>query len=179
VPEQRISSHILFACRAQECETEGKRSQAESVFADLEAGAVFEDLARKHSDDRGTREAGGRFEAWISKGETGVAKNYVKGIYSVEQAGEVTLVQTEFGYHIIRLDEVKEAHHLPFNDVKQKIVTELESAYKKQSLISYVNGYGISEGVAINGEAMEKIFRQYQDQPSEAKEEKKDQSEPE
>jgi parvulin-like peptidyl-prolyl isomerase len=187
VPEQRISSHILFACSAQECETEGKGLLAESVLAELKAGAVFEDLARSHSDDRGTREAGGRFEKWISEDEAGVAKNFVKGLYSIEQARETTLVKTEFGYHIIRLDEVKEAHHLPFKDVKQKIVTELESAYKKQSLISYVNGYQISENVVIDGKAMEKIFRQYQDQPTEVKEKKKgkkkeskkDESEPE
>ncbi|MEH6590830.1 MAG: peptidylprolyl isomerase [Halioglobus sp.] len=162
VEEQRLSSHILFRCAPPTCNADEKRVEVDEILASLEAGASFEDMVQKYSDDSGTKVNNGRFDHWVARDDKAVAQQYVMALHRVESVGGYTpVVITQFGYHIIRLDEIKESHYRPFEEVQPTMEAELVKEFKKRSLIAYVNSYGITDKVFINGQAMEQIFDKY------------------
>ena len=100
-----------------------KEDQAKAIIASLKKGAKFEDIAKKQSKDPGSGANGGDLD-WAS------ASNYVKE-FSEALTGLAkgktteTPVKTQFGYHIIRLDDVRDAQLPKFDDVKPQIAQQL------------------------------------------------------
>ena len=101
-----------------------KEDEAKSILAQLKKGAKFDALAKKHSKDAGSAANGGDLD-WAN------ANSYVK---EFSQAlvkmgkGQVSTepVKTEFGYHIIRLEDVRDAQFPSFEQVKPQIAAELQ-----------------------------------------------------
>ena len=98
------------------------KEQAESIIANLKKGAKFEDIAKKQSKDPGSGANGGDLD-WAAPG------NYVKEFSDAMIAlkkGEISApVQSQFGFHIIRLDDVREAQLPALADVKTQIVQQM------------------------------------------------------
>ena len=97
--------------------------QAKAVYASLKKGAKFEDLAKKMSKDPGSGANGGDLD-WAAAG------NFVKEFSDAMVAlnkGETTptAVKSQFGFHIIRLDDVREAQLPKLEDVKPQIVQQM------------------------------------------------------
>jgi peptidyl-prolyl cis-trans isomerase C len=99
------------------------KEQAEAVLAALKKGGKFEDIAKKQSKDPGSGANGGDLD-WASPG------NYVKEFSDAMVAlkkGDVSgVVQSQFGFHIIRLDDVREAQLPKLEDVKPQIAQQLQ-----------------------------------------------------
>jgi peptidyl-prolyl cis-trans isomerase C len=99
------------------------KEQAEAILASLKKGGKFEDIAKKQSKDPGSGANGGDLD-WASPG------NYVKEFSDAMVAlkkGEVSgVVQSQFGFHIIRLDDVREAQLPKLEDVKPQIAQQLQ-----------------------------------------------------
>ena len=100
-----------------------KEAQAKAIIASIKKGAKFEDIAKKQSKDPGSGAKGGDLD-WANAG------NYVKEFSDAMTAltkGKLTEtpVQSQFGYHIIRLDDVRDAQLPKLEDVKQQIVQQL------------------------------------------------------
>jgi len=97
-------------------------AQAEVILASLKKGGKFEDIAKKQSKDPGSGANGGDLD-WAAPG------NYVKEFSEAMVAlkkGEVSApVQSQFGFHIIRLDDVREAQLPKLEDVKPQIVQQM------------------------------------------------------
>lgn len=103
-----------------------KEDLAKSLIAQLKKGAKFEDLAKKNSKDPGSGANGGDLD-WAPAG------NYVKEFSDAMVAltkGKVTdaPVKSQFGYHIIRLDDVRDAQLPKLEDVKPQIAQQLQQA---------------------------------------------------
>jgi len=101
-----------------------KEEQAKALIAQLKKGAKFEDLAKKNSKDPGSGANGGDLD-WAN------ASSYVKEFSDALTAlskGKLTdtPVKTQFGYHIIRLDDVREAQLPKYEDVKPQIAQQLQ-----------------------------------------------------
>ena len=98
------------------------KEQAEAILASLKKGGKFEDLAKKQSKDPGSGANGGDLD-WAAPG------NYVKEFSDAMVAlnkGQVSgPVQSQFGFHIIRLDDVREAQLPTLEDVKPQIVQQM------------------------------------------------------
>jgi peptidyl-prolyl cis-trans isomerase C len=98
------------------------KEQAEAVLAALKKGGKFEDIAKKQSKDPGSGANGGDLD-WAAAG------NYVKEFSDAMVAlnkGQVSgPVQSQFGFHIIRLDDVREAQLPTLEDVKPQIVQQM------------------------------------------------------
>ena len=98
------------------------KEQAEAVLASLKKGGKFEDLAKKQSKDPGSGANGGDLD-WAAPG------NYVKEFSDAMVAlnkGQVSgPVQSQFGFHIIRLDDLREAQLPTLEDVKPQIVQQM------------------------------------------------------
>jgi peptidyl-prolyl cis-trans isomerase C len=105
--------------------------QAKAIMAQLKKGAKFEDLAKKSSKDPGSGAKGGDLD-WAP------ASNYVAEFaQALTQLtkGKMTdtPVKSQFGYHIIRLDDVRDAQLPKFEDVKPQIAQQLQ----QQKLAKY------------------------------------------
>ena len=101
-----------------------KEDQAKALIAQLKKGAKFEDLAKKNSKDPGSGANGGDLD-WAN------ASSYVKEFSDALTAlskGKLTdtPVKTQFGYHIIRLDDVRDAQLPKYEDVKPQIAQQLQ-----------------------------------------------------
>ena len=100
-----------------------KEDQAKAIIARLKKGAKFEDIAKKESKDPGSGSKGGDLD-WANP------SNYVKE-FSDALVGlskgkfTETPVKTQFGYHIIRLDDVRDMQLPKFEDVKPQIAQQL------------------------------------------------------
>ncbi len=95
-------------------------ADAKAILAQLKAGAKFEDLAQKNSKDPGSAENGGDLD-WANPG------NYVPEFSQALiklQKGQTTdvPVKSQFGWHIIKLEDVRETQFPAFDEVKGQIV---------------------------------------------------------
>lgn len=100
-----------------------KEEQAKSIIASLKKGAKFEELAKKQSKDPGSGANGGDLD-WAAPG------NYVKEFSDamVKLAkGKITdtPVKSQFGFHVIRLDDVRDAKFPSLEEVKPQISQQL------------------------------------------------------
>jgi len=97
--------------------------QAKALIAELEKGAPFEELATKHSMDPGSRQRGGDLEWNVPQVfDRAFAEAMVKldkGRYTKEP------VRTRFGFHVIRLDDVRVTRFAPLAEVRQRIQQQL------------------------------------------------------
>ncbi|MCG9682802.1 peptidylprolyl isomerase [Vibrio sp. Isolate23] len=114
--EQRRVSHILV---------EGDdKAKAQSVLDELNAGADFASLAEEKSDDFGSASEGGSL-GWIERDVMDPA--FEEAAFALKKVGDVTgLVKSDFGYHIIQLDELKDSVAKPYEEVATEIKQELK-----------------------------------------------------
>ncbi|NTU84025.1 MAG: peptidylprolyl isomerase [Chloroflexales bacterium] len=99
--EQAHARHILLSTEAttDTAKLEQVKTEAEALMKDLEGGADFATLAAQHSDDPGSKEAGGDL-GWAPRGL--FVGPFDEAVFSMK-AGERRLVKTDFGWHIIEL----------------------------------------------------------------------------
>ncbi|MHB1215704.1 MAG: peptidylprolyl isomerase [Thiobacillus sp.] len=112
-PEYR-AHHILVKTEAE----------AKKIIADLGKKAKFEDLAKKLSLDPGSAKNGGALD-WSDRGA--FVKEFSDAMAGLKK-GETTKtpVKTQFGYHIIRLDDMRQPQLPPLNAVRGEIVKQLQ-----------------------------------------------------
>ncbi|GAB3489475.1 peptidylprolyl isomerase [Curvibacter fontanus] len=108
-----------------------KESEAKAIIAQLKKGAKFEAIAKKQSKDPGSGANGGDLD-WAA------SSNYVKEFSDAMVAlakGKITEtpVKTQFGYHVIRLDDVREAQLPKIDEIKPQIAQQLG----QQKLMKY------------------------------------------
>ena len=100
-----------------------QEDQAKGLIAELKKGAKFDELAQKNSKDEGTKTRGGDLD-WQSPG--GLVKPFSDVMVKLEK-GKVseTPVRTQFGWHVIQLDDIRPVQPPPLADVKAKILEGL------------------------------------------------------
>ena len=120
--EQRNARHILITLDDDE---DAARSQATALVARVNAGEPFEDLARSYSQDGGTADQGGALGTVMQSQMPGALG---EAIFSM-QKGEVRgPVRSDFGFHIIRLDDIVDGGPLPLQQVRGELERELRDA---------------------------------------------------
>jgi peptidyl-prolyl cis-trans isomerase C len=99
-------------------------AQANAILASLKKGGKFEDIAKKQSKDPGSGANGGDLD-WAAPGN--FVKEFSDAMIALKK-GEVTpaAVKSQFGFHIIRLDDVREAQLPKLEDVKPQISQQLQ-----------------------------------------------------
>jgi peptidyl-prolyl cis-trans isomerase D len=125
VKEQVKVRHILIAVPAgadSKTDTAAK-TKAEDLLKQIKGGANFADLASKNSDDPGSKTAGGEL-GWLDRGRT--VPEFDKVAFTLAPGQTSDLVKTQFGYHILQVEEKKTAHLRPLSEVKAEIVPILE-----------------------------------------------------
>ncbi|MBM4181790.1 MAG: SurA N-terminal domain-containing protein [Betaproteobacteria bacterium] len=124
-PEQRRAAHILIKvdAGADEKSRQTARDKAELLLAELrDQPGKFAELARKHSQDPGSGAKGGDLGAFSREM---MVKPFADAVWGMKPGEIRGLVESQFGYHIIRLDGVVGGAKLGFEVVKEDIRREL------------------------------------------------------
>ena len=100
-----------------------KEDLAKKLIADIKKGAKFEDLAKKNSKDPGSGANGGDLD-WANA--SSYVKEFSEAMLKLEK-GKMTdvPVKSQFGYHIIRVDDIRTAQLPAFDEVKPQISQQL------------------------------------------------------
>jgi len=102
-----------------------KEDQAKAIIASLKKGGKFEDIAKKQSKDPGSGAKGGDLD-WANA--SSFVKEFSTAMVSLKK-GEVTQapVKSQFGFHVIRLDDISDAQLPKMEEVKPQILQQLQS----------------------------------------------------
>ena len=120
VPNRVHVEHILLFTQGKtDAEVAEIRKKAEDILKQAKKGGKFEDLAKKYSEDPGTKDKGGDL-GWIMDGQT--VPEFQRAAFSLTKGGTSELVKTQFGFHIIRVLDRETARTLSFDEVRATIV---------------------------------------------------------
>ncbi|MBE7939615.1 MULTISPECIES: SurA N-terminal domain-containing protein [Ramlibacter] len=126
--EERRASHILVAVakNAPAAEREKAKARAEQIDAEAKKNPErFAELAKKNSDDKSNAANGGDLD-WFTRGA--MTKPFEDAVFAMKK-GEVSgVVETDFGYHVIKLTDVKSPKPKTFEEMRP----ELEAQMRKQ-----------------------------------------------
>jgi peptidyl-prolyl cis-trans isomerase D len=125
VKEQVKVRHILIAVPAgSDAKTDAAaKAKAEDILKQIKSGGNFADLASKNSDDPGSKTQGGEL-GWLDRGKT--VPEFDKAAFTLGPGQTSDLIKTQFGYHILQVEEKKTAHLRLLAEVKPEIVPVLE-----------------------------------------------------
>ena len=124
VPDQVKVRHILIAVpHGADAKTDAAaKAKAEDVLKQLRGGADFAALAKKYSEDPGSKEQGGEL-GMLQHGVT--VPEFDKTAFSLSPGQTSEPIKTQFGYHIIQTEEKQTAHTKPFDEVKATIIANM------------------------------------------------------
>ena len=131
-PDKLRLSHILKRL-APDATPEAKKATKEVMDDLLEqarSGADFAALAEEHSEDPGSAANGG--ELTVSRGET--VPPFEQAAFALEAGGVSEIVETQFGFHIIKLSEKMTGEAIPFEEAKPRIEMFLRQQALQEAL---------------------------------------------
>lgn len=119
--ERRRASHILVPADDDE---DAATEQARALVARAQAGEPFADLARQYSKDGGTAGQGGDLGTMLQSQMPGALGD---AIFSMDQGEIYGPVRTDFGFHVVKLDEIVPGGPLPMAEVRDELLGELRA----------------------------------------------------
>ncbi|MBN1883312.1 MAG: peptidylprolyl isomerase [Deltaproteobacteria bacterium] len=138
------ASHILVKTR----------EDAENVLALIDRGRNFNDLATEYSFGPGADKGG--VLGVITRGQ--MMPEFEEALFSLEKEGDISpIIETEFGYHIIRLDTPKTTIVKPYDEVKETIREVLSDQKEKELFESFIHGLEDEVDVKINETLLEEL----------------------
>jgi peptidyl-prolyl cis-trans isomerase C len=135
-PEQVNVSHILIGVKqgASDAEKAAAKKKAEDLLAKLKAGGDFAQLAKDNSDD-GSKTQGGDL-GWVSKGST--VPTFDAAAFALKPGETSGVVESPFGFHIIRVKEHRPSGKAPFEEAKAQITNYLKESALRDALTKLV-----------------------------------------
>jgi peptidyl-prolyl cis-trans isomerase D len=125
-PKQVKARHILLSLPAGANKDKDQERQVEQkalgVLAEAKAGKDFSELAKKYSQDAGSAAKGGDL-GWFGHGQ--MVKEFEEAAFSLSRGAIGGPVKSKFGYHIIKVEDVREARLKPFEEVRDQIAAKL------------------------------------------------------
>jgi peptidyl-prolyl cis-trans isomerase D len=113
---------LLMTVGKTDAEVDEIKKKAEDVLKQARKGDKFEDLAKKYTEDPGTKDKGGDL-GWLVQGQT--VPEFEKVAFSLPKGQISDLVRTQYGFHIIKVLDKETAHTKPFEEVKETLRPQL------------------------------------------------------
>jgi len=162
VPEQVNVRHILIKTplpapdgKIDPKGVEDARKMAEGVLKQLQSGGDFAKLAAQYSEDTASAKDGGSL-GWVGKGRT--VPEFEKAAFSLPKGGTSGLVQSSYGFHIIRVDDKQDARLKLLSEVKSEIEPILKQQKVEQvatsqasDLLSQARSAGLEKAASAKG----------------------------
>ena len=138
VPEEVETRHILIAVpKGADAKADAAaKAKAEDVLKQVQAGGNFADLAKKYSDDPGSKDQGGKLPMMPT---SGLDPAYAHAAMALNPGQTSGLVRSQFGYHIIQTISKQAAHTKSLAEVNDSIVAAIESQKAAAAAQSYAN----------------------------------------
>ncbi|MBF1725127.1 MAG: peptidylprolyl isomerase, partial [Streptococcus sp.] len=154
--------HILIAAKSDASDEEKAtaKAKAEELIKQLKDGADFAELAKANSADTGTAAKGGQIGPFK---RSDMVTEFSTAAYDLKNVGDITEtpVQTQFGYHIIKL--VSKEEKKPFDEMKEQMEKEMldaklkDSAYLHQTMVDLVK----AADVKITDESLQNALKNF------------------
>jgi peptidyl-prolyl cis-trans isomerase D len=138
VPEQARSRHILVKVDANaDAKTDAAaKAKAEDLAKQLRSGGNWSDLAKKNSDDPGSKDSGGEL-GFAQRGR--MVPEFDKAIFG-NKINDIAVVKSQFGYHVVQVEERQTAHAQTLAEVQdtikltlgRQVIAQAEDNYSKQ-----------------------------------------------
>ncbi|MGA7155309.1 MAG: peptidyl-prolyl cis-trans isomerase [Acidobacteriaceae bacterium] len=134
--EEVKTRHILIAvAKGADAKTDAAaKTKAEDVLKQLKAGASFAELAKKYSDDPGSKDQGGELPMIAT---SSLDPAYAQAAMALNPGQTSGLVRSSFGYHIIQTEAKQTAHVKPFAEVKASIIEQMQTQKAASAAQSY------------------------------------------
>jgi peptidyl-prolyl cis-trans isomerase D len=148
VPEQARSRHILIKVAAgADAKTDAAaKAKAEGILKQLQAGGNWTELAKQNSDDPGSKDSGGEL-GFAQRGR--MVPEFDKAIFT-QKIGDIEIVKSQFGYHIVQVEERQNAHSQQLAEVLPTIQATLirqNSAKAEQDYAAALTSEAIKNGL--------------------------------
>ena len=118
-PETATSRHILIKLEpnADAKADAAAKAKADDILKQIQNGGNFAELAKKYSDDPGSKDTGGE----LGPSQRGrMVPEFDNAIFT-QKIGETKIVKSQFGYHIVQVESRQPAHEQPMNEVQDTI----------------------------------------------------------
>lgn len=122
--EERKARHLLVHFGADK---DAARKKLEELAGRIKSGADFATLASEQSDDPGSKAKGGDL-GWVKRGQ--MLEAFESALFALDKGEMSEPVETEFGWHLIKLEDLREARVRPFDDAD--VQAELLALYRKR-----------------------------------------------
>jgi peptidyl-prolyl cis-trans isomerase D len=145
--EERRASHILITApvSASAAQREEAKAKAEALLASVrKAPDTFADVAQKNSQDPGSAPSGGDLDFF---GKGAMVKPFEDAVFSMQKGDISNVVASDFGYHIIKLTDIKVPRQRSFEEMKPTLEADLkkQQAQKKFSETAEAFSNGVYE----------------------------------
>ena len=122
VPEKRHARHILITGK----DDAAALAQAQQVLSQAKSGKDFGALAKQYSQDPGSAQNGGDL-GWAERGS--FVKPFADALFAMKVGEIAGPVKTQFGYHIIRLDEIQPGKSKSFEEARPELESQVRRAH--------------------------------------------------
>jgi peptidyl-prolyl cis-trans isomerase C len=148
-PEMVRARHILIKVdkSASEEDKKNAKEKAEEILKRIKSGEDFAKLASEFSDDSGSKKKGGDL-GFFSKGK--MVPAFEKVAFSLKPGEVSDIVETPFGFHIIKVEEKKESILEPYEKVKDKVKDNVFAEFRKAKVEEFVEKAIKDAGVKLN-----------------------------
>jgi peptidyl-prolyl cis-trans isomerase D len=154
VDDQVKVRHILIKVDGNDPKADAAaKAKAQDVLDQLHHGGNFADLAKKYSDDPGSKEQGGEL-GFLKHGAT--VPEFDQAAFSLQPGQTSGLVRSKYGYHIIQVEEKQTAHTRPLTEVKAEIqatLTRQKEAQQEQAYAQQLASEAQKNGMAATAAA--------------------------
>jgi peptidyl-prolyl cis-trans isomerase C len=148
VPEQIRARHILVKVSSKSSEEDKKKAKVkiEELRERLVKGEDFAKLAKEYSDDPGTKKKGGDTD-FFSRGK--MVKPFEDAAFSLKPGAISDIVETKFGYHIIKVEDRKEARTMSLDETKESIGQYLKDELANSKSAQFIHDATEKAGMEI------------------------------
>jgi peptidyl-prolyl cis-trans isomerase C len=138
IPEKARVRHIMIKAEKSATDDVKKkaRERAEEVLKKIKAGEDFAKLAMDYSDDPGSKAKGGDL-GFFEKGK--MFKAFDEAAFKLNPGEVSDIVETAYGFHIIKMDEKKKEEIQPYESVKDKVMTMAKDEIKAEKMKEYLS----------------------------------------
>ena len=135
LPEITVS-HIMIADKEDASKTFDPKLRIQEIYTLLQQGESFENLAKQYSDDKNSGKRGGKLNKF-RRGDLR-SEEFELAAYALNEVGEISKpVKTNFGWHVIRLDE--KHSHGTFEEMKEGLISRVKDANRQKIVTNKVN----------------------------------------
>lgn len=131
-PERVNVRHILIKTQGKPKEQAPQlKAKAEDLLKQIKSGGNFAEIAKKNSEDSGSAVKGGEL-GWIVRGQT--VPPFEQAAFSLKPGETSGVVETEYGYHILQVEQKQDAHTQTFEEARPQILMEAKKEAAAENL---------------------------------------------